>query len=410
MNMQGSVRDYLASQPKPDLHLTFTAVRDQDLVPFIPPGKLLPQNGTLSGQIDVTLLPQGERVQVDGRVTLHRIRLDLLDFLQPLEVLDGEVAWQGQSGSFIVKQGRLPGGEFSGRGRLLSFTPLNLELSADFGEVNLESALALDKPEEPGPRDASRIMRATLTSGRLTYKTIQVEGLHLSCYWHDRQADLHVAEAKAQGGTIQGEAVLWPDSTAMFVAPQLMKVNLPGFLKALGTSTQGLTGTLSGEGKIYMPDWRAWDELAGWEATLSLSVKDGMARRVPILVRLWSALSLQGLLSFQFPSLPNEGLAFSLLSGDFALGKGLVVTKNLSLESSAVRIDAHGEINLARRTVDLRTGFVPLHGITSSVAKVPLAGALLARGADLLTTLPFRVSGPYDDPTVTPLLVDMGRP
>ena len=38
------------------------------------------------------------------------------------------------------------------------------------------------------------------------------------------------------------------------------------------------------------------------------------------------------------------------------------------------------------------------------------AVASLARGADMLTTLPFRVSGPYDDPTVTPLLVDMGKP
>jgi len=58
--------------------------------------------------------------------------------------------------------------------------------------------------------------------------------------------------------------------------------------------------------------------------------------------------------------------------------------------------------------MDLRICLVPLHGITSSVAKVPLAGKLLARGADMLTTLPFRVSGAYDDPTVTPLLVDMG--
>jgi len=253
-------------------------------------------------------------------------------------------------------------------------------------------------------------VRAELTCGRLTYKAIQVEGLRLSCYWHDRQADVRVAAAKAQGGTLQGEAVLWPDSNAMFISPQLVSVNLPGFLKALGTSSAVLTGTLSGEGKIYLPDWRAWDNLAGWDATLSLSVKDGVARRVPILVRLWSALSLQGLLSFQFPSLPSAGLAFSALGGDFALGRGVAVTKNLSLDSSAVRIDARGEINLARQTVDLKTGLVPLYGITSSVAKVPLAGKLLARGADLLTTLPFRVSGPYDDPTVTPLLVDVGGP
>ncbi|HEV8715864.1 MAG TPA: AsmA-like C-terminal region-containing protein [Candidatus Binatia bacterium] len=410
VKVQGSVRDYLTSRPKPDLHFTFTAVRDHDLVPLIPPGKLLPQNGTVSGQVGVTLPPPGEKLQIDGRVTLRRIRLDLLDFLQPLEVTEGEVAWQGHSGTFIVKQGRLPGGEFSGRGRLLSFTPLNLEVSADFGDVNLESALALDEPEDPSPKDTSRSVRADLTCGRLTYKAVQVEGVRFSCHWHDRQADLRVTQAKAQGGTLQGEAVLWPDSDALFVSPQLVNVDLPGFLKALGTASAVLTGTLSGEGKIYMPDWRAWDNLASWDATLSLSVKDGVARRVPILVRLWSALSLQGLLSFRFPSLPNEGLAFSTLAGDFALGKGLAVTKNLALDSSAVRINARGEIHLAQRTVDLKIGLVPLYGITSSVAKVPLAGKLLARSADLLTTLPFRVSGPYDDPTVTPLLVDIGEP
>jgi hypothetical protein len=237
---------------------------------------------------------------------------------------------------------------------------------------------------------------------------MQVEGLRFSCLWHDRQADLRVVEAKAQGGTIQGEATLWPDSDAMFVAPRLANVNVPGFLKALGTPTAVLTGTLSGEGKIYMPDWHGWDNLARWDAMLSLSVKDGVAKRLPILVRLWSALSLQGLLRFQLPALPNEELAFSSLTGDFAMGNGLAVTRNLALNSSAVQINTRGEIDLAQRTVDLKIGLVPLYGITSSVAKVPLAGKLLARGADMLTTLSFRVSGSYDDPTVTPLLVDMG--
>jgi uncharacterized protein YhdP len=103
-------------------------------------------------------------------------------------------------------------------------------------------------------------------------------------------------------------------------------------------------------------------------------------------------------------------LAFSSLTGDFAVGKGLGVTNNLSLKGSAVQIDARGQVDLARRTVDLKTALVPLHGITNSVAQVPLAGKLLARGADRLTTLPFRVSGSYDDPVVTPLLIDAGEP
>ena len=128
-----------------------------------------------------------------------------------------------------------------------------------------------------------------------------------------------------------------------------------------------------------------------------------------MLVRLWSAVSLQELLSFQLPSLPNHGLAFSSLAGDFVFGNGVAITPNLSLASNSVRIEATGEIDLGQHTLDLKTLFMPLHGITSSVAKVPLAGQLLARGAEMLTTRPFRVCGPYHDPTVTPLVIDFGQ-
>jgi hypothetical protein len=286
---------------------------------------------------------------------------------------------------------------------------LNLEVTAEFPSLNLESALAPDKPDDDSPKDATRVVRTDLKVGRLTYKTLQADDSHVSCYWHGRQADLTIAHATIEGGQMQGEAVLWPDIQGLFLAPQLTSVDVTRFLHALGTPTNALTGSLNGGGKIYMTDWHQWDAPAHWDALLSLNVVDGVAQRLPILVRLWSALSLQGLLSFHLPSLPTEGLAFSSLTGDVAFGKGVAVTNNLSLNGSAVRLDARGEIDLANHTVDLKTAIAPLHGITSSVAKVPLAGKLLASGADMLTSLTFHVSGPYHDPSVTPLLIDMGK-
>ena len=113
---------------------------------------------------------------------------------------------------------------------------------------------------------------------------------------------------------------------------------------------------------------------------------------------------MQGLLRLQLPSLPIGGLPFTSLTGDFVLGEGIVITKDLSLSGDSVRIDADGQIDLERRFLDLKTALIPLHGITRNVAKVPLAGKLLAQSADYLTTLNFRVSGSYDDPSVTPLL------
>jgi hypothetical protein len=86
----------------------------------------------------------------------------------------------------------------------------------------------------------------------------------------------------------------------------------------------------------------------------------------------------------------------------------MAVTKNVSLNGSAVRIDTSGQIDLPKRTVDLLVQLVLLHGVTSTLEWIPLVGDLLARGTDTLTTVPFRVTGSYADPTVTPAIVGIG--
>jgi len=80
----------------------------------------------------------------------------------------------------------------------------------------------------------------------------------------------------------------------------------------------------------------------------------------------------------------------------------------VSLSGSAVRFDGSGEVDLLANTVNLVVDLVPLHGVTSALEWIPLIGNLLARGTDLLTTLPFQITGPYADPTVTPIFVNVG--
>ena len=411
VQMKGSLHDYLTAQHDGDVHLTFTDIQDFDLVTFLPSRLVPPQGGALSGQADVTLRKDGQ-VKTAGKVTLNRVLLDPLPAVfSPMEIIRGEVSWQGQSGTFVVQQGRSPAGAFIGSGRFLSFSPFTMEMTMDFADFDVDAVLKLDQPKEQerAPKDNTVTVRVDLNAGCLVYKTFSAEQVHASCYWHDRQADLRIAEGKTMGGSIHGEVVLWPDLDALYLAPQISGADVKRFSAAFDTATSMLIGTLNGEGKIYLPDWHDWDNPARWDAQLSLAVLDGVAQRAPILVRLWSAVSLQGLLSLRLPSLPNEGLAFSSLTGDFALGGGLTVTENLSFSGSSVQIDASGDIDLTRQAVDLKTALMLLYGITSSVAKIPLAGRSLARGADMLTTLSFRIHGPYQNPTVPPLLMNRDR-
>ena len=133
---------------------------------------------------------------------------------------------------------------------------------------------------------------------------------------------------------------------------------------------------------------------------MRIAFADGAAKQIPILVRLWTALSLQSILSFALPEIPGDGLGFSSLGGDLTLGQGKLSTDNLSLVGQAVRLDAWGEVRLRDETVELTTRVIPLRGITSVVEKVPLAGKLVARSTDELTALPFEIRGTYAEPRV----------
>jgi hypothetical protein len=408
--MRGALYAYLTPQRNGEGLISFTGLSDATLAPLLPLKLLVTQGGSVDGKVEL-ILPQGGELHTTGELTLNNFLLDPLPHVfHPFRITQGKLLWQGPKVTLTNIQGTSPGGEFTGSGRLHALSPLNLELALKFPDLDLGAAFNLTKPkiEDGRPKNDTVQVRADLQADRLQYKTFAAEHVRASCYWHGRQADINVSEAKTVGGTLAGAATLWPDHNGLYIVPQVNGADVSRLLTMLNTPSEKITGTLTGKGQIYFPDWHTWSNLAQARAQVSLTVADGVTQQIPVLVRLWSAVSLQALLSFQLPSLPNDGLAFSLLTGDFSLGDGVARTTNLSLASTSVRLETTGEIDLAHHTLDLKTSLMPLHGITSRVAKVPLAGELLARGAEMLTTLPFRVRGPYHDPTVTPFVVDLG--
>ena len=411
IRLTGVLRDYLTPQPNGEGAITFTNVSDATIAPLLPLKLVVPHNGTLDGKIDLRVPREGEGIS-EGSLALNNLLLDPLPkVFHPLGIAQGRLDWQGRDVNLTITRGSSAGGTFTGSGRISNLSPLNLELALDFPDLDLGAVFNLDKSkvDDPRPKNDTVQVRVNLHADHLQYKTFVAEQVRAFCYWHGRQADLRVTEAKTAGGTLNGDATLWPDSKDLYLTPRVTGVDVSRSLSMLGAPSDKLTGTLNGEGKIHFPDWHEWHNLAQWRAQVSLAVADGVAQRIPVLVRLWSTVSLQELLSFQLPSLPSDDFAFSSLAGDFALGDGVAITSNLTLTGKSVRIESAGKIDLARHALDLKTSLMPLHGITSSVAKVPLAGELLARGAEMLTTLPLHVYGPYNDPTVTPLVIDLGR-
>ncbi len=400
--LEGTIEHPFTASQQGHIALSLPQAAVQDFVALLDGAVVDLQSGQLSGRLVARFGPQRHSLETGGRIALSQARVDVLSFLEPLDIARGQFSWQGQQGRFVIEQASLPGGSVAGSGELLSLEPLELRVSLECDELDFDSILIPDaaQPAKKETGEQNKV-RVDVQCDRARYKTFSAAPFRVSVDRHDRQVDFRLGEAGISAGHVRGEGTFWLDSSALSFAPQVSQVDAVDFFAALGQPTDTLSGVLDASGDIEVVNWEFWDDPGEWDGELTFSVQDGITQQLPILVRLWTAISLQSLLRFSLPQLPREGLPFSLLAGDVVVRHGHLTTENLSLIGEAVRLDARGQVNLRQKTLDIATDVVPLRGITSVVEKVPLAGKLLAQSTDRLTALPFQVSGPYHNPQVS---------
>ena len=400
--LEGTIEYPLTSSQRGHIALSIPQATVRDFVHLLDDTALQPQYGQISGRLDARFGPERHSLETEGSIVLSQARMDVLSFLEPLDIARGQFSWRGQQGRFVIEQGSLPGGSVTGSGKIRSFDPVDMHVSVECAELDFGSIFILDsvQPEKKEKKEQHEV-RVDVRCDRVQYKTFTTTQVRASAHRHDRQVDFSLEEASVSAGHLWGKGTFWLDSAALSVEPRVSQVDASDFFAALGRPTDIISGSLDATGDIEIANWEFWDDPQEWDGELTLSVQNGVAQQLPILVRLWTAVSLQSILRFSLPQLPREGLPFSSLTGDVVVEHGDLTTENLSLVGEAVRLDARGRVNLRQKSVDLTTDVIPLRGITSVVEKVPLAGKLLARSTDRLTALPFQVQGPYDDPQVS---------
>lgn len=401
VQLNGFVEWPFSLQSDGELRLSFAGANAAPLTSILMDDDLFSDHGVVTG--DVSLLfgsGQGGFIS-NGQVSIQNAHLNVLPFLEPLDIQSGRLSWEGKNGKFIIDEAEFPGGSVVATGDVVSFEPLDIRVSAECKVLDLDDSLlkaGLQKASDSAD-DKSNIL-VDFRCEKVSYERFEAMDVAVTVHKHARQTDFAVQSSRTSGGTVTGEGTFWLDSDALSLSPKIENVDATNFLATLGHPTEAISGELSAIGKLEFGKWQFWDQPQKWDGFLEFDIRNGITRKLPILVKLWTAVSLQSILNFSLPNPAAEGLPFSSLTGNLNLAGGLLRTQDLSLTGDAVRLDSQGQFNLSRRSVDLLTNVIPLHGITSIVQRVPLAGKLLADSTDLLTTLPFEVRGPFDAPEV----------
>ena len=159
-------------------------------------------------------------------------------------------------------------------------------------------------------------------------------------------------------------------------------------------------------------------DLAALEGRLQLDMTAGRFLNIrPGAARILGLLNVRALgrrLKFNFKDLYAKGLAFDTILGSFQLEEGLLYTNDLEISAPSSTIRIAGSTNLARHTHDQLVTVSPRLDATLPVAGAiaggPVAGlvVLLAQQAfssklEEIQRMRYAVTGPWDDPEVTPL-------
>ena len=360
--------------------------------------------GTIRGSLRYqgSLAPSGER-NLTGSLELMGVQIPLRPFRQPFRELRGKVILDGKGFELQGIRGQVAGYRIALAGRWRYLEKPQLTFTLNSPELDIANLLPQEDPHGNDWQDRIQVR------GRIIIEKGRYEGFEFADLKSDLTLDKRVwrlenFSAKSQGGTVQGVGVFidGPDGLRFSVEPKVEGVPVEGFLKWFDTGTREITGKVNLAGKFESQGATGVERRRNLSGNFQLEIKDGMAKRLQLLVRILNVMDLTRWFSFQLPDLNQEGIRFRSITGDFKVKDGIYATENLVVDSDDISITGTGQVDGPNDAIDAVLAFRPFPRLGSVVSYIPLIGPGIAGIKDSIMVASFRVQGPVDDPTITP--------
>ncbi len=360
--------------------------------------------GTIRGSLRYQgfLAHSGER-NLTGSLELIGVQIPLKIFRQPFREVRGKVILDGKGFDFQGVKGQVAGYriDLAGRWRYLEKPQLTFTLNSP--ELDIATLLPQEEPRGNDWQDRLQVRgRMNIDKGR--YEGFEFTDLKSDLTLDKRVWRLENFSAKSQGGTVQGAGAFIDaaDGLRFSLEPKVQGVPVEGFLKWFDTGTREITGKVNLAGKFESQGATGAERKRNLSGNFQLEIKDGMARRLQLLVRILNVMDLTRWFSFQLPDLKQKGIRFRSITGDFKVKNGIYSTENLIVDSDDISITGAGQVDGPNDAIDAVLAFRPFPRVGSVVSYIPLIGPGIAGIKDSIMVASFRVQGPVDDATITP--------
>jgi len=276
-------------------------------------------------------------------------------------------------------------------------------LSCRFQDVNLD---ALNAPDSHSPRSGSGIIipagsnpapqvaHGSFHADSLRFGNIQATAVDSRIKVFPQQAYLDNLKLKLAGGTVRGEAESdFSGENPLFSArTSFQKIDVAQLLNAIPNARGKMTGTMEGNLDLHGEAAHSSDPLSGIQGAGKVKIQNGKLPTLQLNKNLFFLVRMAGV-----GATSGDPAAFSSISTDLNLANQRLMSKNVTIVSTDLNVDAAGETSLAQSNQINYTGtaVVPARqgGLTNLVSQI--SGATFANGK---LSFPFDLHGTPDNP------------
>ena len=364
-----------------------------------------------AGSDDPTAPPGRVRVRVDrldyGQVSLEEVEL---------EARSDPAEWRmNLSGPSIEGEITLPVPMNSGR--VLAVDLRRLDLSRTQLAVPSEDLAQAPMPGQTRTRVPTDFPPVHLLIESLHFGEMQLGRVRIES--HARSDGIEFERIDVQGPDLElsglGRWILAESGPVTEFEGRLISTRLPSLLATMGYETQFEAARTQLDLDGRWPGAPFDFSLARLSGTLALVMVDGrIPEAQPGAGRLVGLISLSAMprrLMLDFRDVFSQGLKFDRVEGAFNLAGGMARTDGLRLEAPAADITVSGSTDLGARSYDQTVlvepgvgGTLPVLGGLAGGPAGAAAGlvlrSLLERPLQGISEARYRVTGPWDNPTV----------
>ena len=355
-----------------------------------------PKQSTAQGQISISGFQLPRRFHVPARIENATLEADGSN----IAVKSAALSWNGSS---LNLSGNV----------LISETAYLVDMNAHADSLDLDSLLK-SKLEDPpdsgeggsGEQTAQKKLWDSplkgiihLRSQRLTYGKFTWNPAIAEVSLSRDTVDVKINQATLCGISTPGTLMISPDGIRLVITPSAKDQDIQPALACLFDKQHMITGSFTLKGNLAAgAKNRTFTQ--SMDGDLDFKAKGGRIYRYETFAKIMSMLSITEIYRGVLPDLFDAGCPYSSIILKGKIRDGKLTLSDSVLDSPYVKMVFRGDIDLARKKIDVVALVAPLRTVDRIIGAIPVIGKLFD-GAFL--SVPVRITGDLDDPDIIPL-------